>query len=421
MRTISFWLDDAPRCKDLPMNDRLPDKVDVAIVGSGYTGLSAAIELARAGASVVVLERHEIGWGASSRNGGMILCGFQRAMPSVFSRFGVSLGRELWQASLDAVSLVERIHREDGLPLETGGELLLAAKPSHREWLRRDAEWFHRELGHSVRYLCREELSSEIGSNIFHGGLCDTLGGGIHPVRFVYTLAQRAIRGGAILAENTSVRGIERAGPGFLLRLSSGTLCSSEVLLATSGYTELLVKGLKRRVIPVGSYIIVTEPLLPEVARQLSPTRRMMYDSKNFLNYFRLLPDGRLLWGGRYSLATGQDLCQSAAELRQGMLQAFPYLEGYAITHSWTGHVDVSADRMPHLGRIQGIWYALGYGGHGTAMATYLGREAARRISGTISRSPFEEIPHPAIPFYRDRTWFLPLVSAYYWWKDWTS
>lgn len=418
IRTEPLWQEECPRPADFPAAAGVPEAVDVAIVGGGYTGLSAAIALAEVGASTAVLERHGIGWGASSRNGGMALCGFQRGMPRVFRRFGESLGRELWAASLEALALVENIHREEGLPFERTGELLLAAKPSHAAGLEAEAGWFQKNLGHGVRFLHREELEGEVGTDAFPCGLLDPSGGGVQPVRLLHALARRAARSGAVLVEEAGVDGLERDGGGFILRTARGAVRAREVLIASGGYTDRLAKGLKRRLVPVGSYIISTEPLPPEVGRRLSPTRRMMYDSKNFLSYFRLLGDGRLLWGGRNNLRTDLDLLQSASSLRRAMLKVFPYLEEFRITHSWTGNVDVSADRMPHLGRLGGVRYALGYGGHGVAMALYLGREAALRMSGAKARSPFEEIPHPSIPLYRDRPWFLPLLAAYYRLKD---
>jgi glycine/D-amino acid oxidase-like deaminating enzyme len=171
----------------------------------------------------------------------------------------------------------------------------------------------------------------------------------------------------------------------------------------------------------VGSYCIVTEPLAPDLQAALSPKKRMFYDSKHFLNYFRLTPDGRLLWGGRNNLSTNLDLQESAAILQRQMVYTFPKLRDVPITHTWTGQLGLTFDLMPHIGRIEGVHYALGYGGHGLSMATYLGNEIGLLLSGQKSRSPFAEIPHNTRWFYRGWPWFIPFAAQYYRFLDWIS
>jgi glycine/D-amino acid oxidase-like deaminating enzyme len=261
-----------------------------------------------------------------------------------------------------------------------------------------------------------ERIRAEIGSTAFPGGLVEKDGGGLHPAKYVYGLACASARAGAKLCEHTTVQTIRRSArrDGFELSTTQGTFKASEVVLATNGYTGALAPEVQRRVFPVGSYMITTEPLAPELQRELSPKNRVMYSTKYFLNYFRLTPDGRMTMGGRNNLSPHLDLVESAQNLTETMVHIFPQLRGCPVTHSWTGRLGLTFDLAPHIGRVKGIYYALGYGGHGVALSGYLGKEVAELISGRIRRSPFMDIPHLTYFFYRGRPWFLPLAAAYY-------
>lgn len=432
MNTTPFWQDDFPRPDDLPVVADLPAQVDVAIIGGGYTGLNAARVLAHSGANVAVFERETIGWGASSRNGGMATPGLKQGIKTVFKWYGKERGREFWQTSLDALTLIDEIVREEELDCDWArtGYVALAYKASHLAQMQQSMAWYKENLDYTVHAVSRDELRSEIGSDAYYGGLVGELGGGIHPAKYVYGLARAAARYGALLCEGVEVTRIARRTSGFDLTTRRGVVLCSEVLVATNGYTNNLLPKLKSRIFPVGSYCIVTEPLSPELQASLSPKKRMFYDSKRFLNYFRLTADGRFLWGGRNNLSTDLDLRESAALLQAQMLESFPQLRGIGITHSWTGQLGLTFDLMPHIGRVDGVHYALGYGGHGLSMATYLGTEIGLLLSGQKSRSPFAEIPHNGRWFYplplvdtkRDgQPLFIPLAAQYYRFLDWIS
>lgn len=418
-----FWRVQYPRPNDLPVAEALPETVDVAIVGSGYTGLNAARVLAESGASVAVLERETIGWGASSRNGGMATPGIKRPIEEIFHEFGARQGRAFWRASLDAIDLLETIVTTESIDCDwrRAGHVYLAYKPSHFAAMRDHVRWFRDELGHHVTAVAPGDLRSEIGSDAFHGGLVDESSGALQPAKYVYGLARAVAERGVSLHEQVHVQNVGRAGNGFEVETGDGMLRAKYVLIATNGYTDRLVHELKPRVFPVGSYIIVTEPLSLEIQREISPKGRTFYDSKIFLNYFRLTPDGRMLWGGRNDLSTDLDLERSAENLRAQLVHTFPQLEGTPITHSWTGRLGITFDLMPHIGRIDGIDYALGYGGHGVSIATYLGTEVGKLMAGRISSSPFAEIPHPTRFFYRNEPWFVPVAARYYRFLDWLS
>ena len=411
-----------PRPADL-QSSALPRQVDVAIVGGGYTGLNAARVLKRSGASIAVLERNTVGWGASSRNGGMLTPGIKAPVHVMIDRYGLEIGRAFWQASLDAIDLVEEVVAEEKIDCDFRrcGHVGLAYKASHFDEMKKRAEWYRDVLGYETRVVEPSELRQEIGSDNYFGGRVYEYSAGIHPAKYVLGLGAALARQGVCLCEHTDVVQIKRNSRGFEVETSQGTLSAGEVLIATNGYTDMLVSRLKPRTFPVGSYIVVTEPLPAELIEELSPQGRMFYDSKHFLNYFRVTPDGRMLFGGRNNLSTDLDLMESARLLGRRMVEVFPQLADMRITHTWTGKLGMTFDLMPHIGRIDGLHYALGYCGHGVSIATYVGAEAGKLLAGEQESSPFAEIFHPTRFFYRRSPWFLPFAAWYYRFLDWVS
>jgi glycine/D-amino acid oxidase-like deaminating enzyme len=394
----------------------LPPAADVAIVGLGVTGLAAARRLAAAGREVVVLEAETLGAGASAVNGGMTTYGLKISTREALARYGERLGRELWQASLDAVDLVERIVTEESIDCghtRPGGAALGFGERDRRHFVDTRA-WMQENVDFPFDLVEGDAISTVIGSRRFSSALVDGFSAGCDPARYLYGLARSATRAGAALVEHAEVTAIGRRHAGFELATTRGWLRAGAVLLATNGYTGTWLPALRRRVVPIGSYIVTTEPLPPETAARLIPGGRMLWTSRRLLNYFRLTPDNRLLMGGRQNLNTDLDLADSARRLRATVLRFFPELQDVPLTHSWTGKLGVTFDQLPHIGRVDGMWYALGYSGHGLALGTYLGSEVGGLICGERERSPFAEIAHPTRWWYRRRPWFLPAASRLY-------
>jgi glycine/D-amino acid oxidase-like deaminating enzyme len=403
----------------------LPAKADVVVVGGGYTGVSAALRLARHGAAVTVLDGQTIGWGASSRNGGQVLTGLKHGPSELIRHFGRDRARDLYQASIKTIECVETVIAEETIDCDYArcGHLEAAFKPAHFDDLRRTQEVLARDFDHPTRLVSKAELRTELGTDFYHGALVDERSGGLHPARFMNGLALAAERAGADLHEHTPAAQIERAGGGFRVQTGRGTIQADQVFVATNGYTGRVTPQLQRRIIPVGSYIIATEPLDPELAGRLIPHRRMTFDTKNFLYYFRLSPDSRMVFGGRAAFfpATPGTVRESAGILRGDMRKVFPELAGAAVEYAWGGTLGFTFDLDPHAGQMDGMWYAMGYAGHGVAMATYLGQQMAGRILGGQACNPFEGMRFPAMPMYRGSPWFLPLAAVWYRFLDWIS
>jgi len=405
----------------------LPNKVEVAIIGGGYTGLSAARTLAKQGVNVAVLEANTIGWGASSRNGGMVLTGLKLGMQSVMKKYGQEIAKQLFQCSLESIDTVEQIVREENIDcgFRRYGHLLTANKPNHFESLREEVEFMDKEFNHRLTLLSRTDQHAEIGSDIYYGAVLDECSGGLNPAQYVSGLASAAEKAGATLHAHARVTRLERRGDHFVLETERGSLNAESVLVATSGYTSSVTSQLQKKIIPIGSFIIATEKLPDELARQLIPNGRMIFDSMHYLNYFRLW-DNRMIFGGRAAFfpETSKTIQRSAEILRREMIQVYPQLENVNIEYVWGGTLDFAFDMMAHVGEVDGLYYSLGYAGHGVAMASYLGKTVAEAIlKGTIKEHPFASFSFPGAPLglYDGRPWFLPLAGAWHKILDWVE
>jgi glycine/D-amino acid oxidase-like deaminating enzyme len=426
----NYWL----TTTEFPVTDAsrpLPETVDVAVIGAGFTGLSAARTLAKRGARVAVLESQTIGWGASSRNGGMVLTGMKLGVRKLISMYGRELVQRMYAASLATIDCVEQIVREEKIECDflRCGHLEVACKRKHFNDYERQAEIIEVNFNHKLRVVPRHELTAEIGSSIYFGGMVDEISAGCNPARYVAGLARAAMKAGAEIFEHARVGEIQRetrqGEMGWRISTSRGPLWAHEVFVATSGYTGAATPALQMKIIPIGSFIITTEILPKALAQELSPRNRMIYDSKNYLYYYRLTPDRRMLFGGRAAFfpENDQTIRRSADILRRGMIGVYPQLADARVEYVWGGTLDFAFDIMPHAGQIDGMYYALGYAGHGVAMATYQGQKIAELMAGDKPENPFVGIPFPGAPLglYKGNPWFLPLAGAWYKVLDWVS
>lgn len=426
---LNYWLTTVQM--PTPPPQPLPDTADVAVIGAGFTGLSAALALAKRGAKVVVLESETIGWGASSRNGGMVLTGLKLGVNQLISTYGRDLTRRMYAASLGTVSCVERLVKDENIACDLArtGHLEVACKQAHFDDYARQVEVIAREFNHHLRIVPRGELRAEIGSDIYYGGMVDEISVGLNPASYVAGLAAAALRAGAQICERAKLERIQpqsrNGAPGFQLTTSQGSLRARNVFVGTSGYTGAATPALRKKIIPIGSFIITTAVLPDDLARELSPRNRQIYDSKNYLYYYRLTPDNRLLFGGRAAFfpETDQTIRKSAEILRRGMIDVYPQLRDTQVEYVWGGTLDFCFDIMPHAGQTDGIYFALGYAGHGVAMATWQGQKMAEWIAEGKTDNPFAEIPFPGAPLglYNGKPWFLPFAGAYYKVLDWIS
>jgi glycine/D-amino acid oxidase-like deaminating enzyme len=420
-----FWHDTTQMPGDDTLEE-LPAKSDGVVVGGGIPGLAAALQLARRGASVTVLEAQTIGWGASSRNGGMALTGLKLDAAVVEKRYGVELTRQLFDDSIASLVTVERIVQRENITCEfaRSGHLLVANKPAHYEALQNEAEWYAQHFNHITRTIPRNELHSEIGSDVYHGGLVDETSAGLNPAQYVVGLAKAAERAGARLCPNARLGRIERSATGYKLYSERGETTAEKVLVTTGGYTSSATPILQRRIIPIGSYIIATSPITTELRHELIPHDRMVFDYRHFLNYYRFSADNRMIFGGRAAFfpETASSIRNSAEILRKEMIYVFPQLKETAVEYAWGGTLDFAFDLMPHAGQLNGLYYALGFAGHGVALGSHLGTIMADAIlDDKVAELPYNAYPFPEAPLglYNGKAWFLPLIGLWHRILDW--
>jgi glycine/D-amino acid oxidase-like deaminating enzyme len=393
----------------------LPDSAEVVVIGGGYAGVSAARELARRGARVTLIEARTLGWGASTRNGGIVHPGYKWGPRELLARYGDETGRLLYQETLESYDLVKRLIADEAIDCDFRevGQLELAYAPSHVPELAHARDGLA-SVGVEASVIPRDRLREEIGSDAYYGGLVVELSGLLHPGRYLAGLVTAADRAGADLHERVRARSIRRQADGrFVVETDRGAILAGEVIVATNGYTDGVAPALRRRVMPIGSYIIASEPLPEDLARELSPKGRAFFDTKNFLFYWHVSADRRMIFGGRASfLPTSID--RTAAILHRGLLEVHPQLAGYRIEYAWGGNVGFTFDRMPHAGRMDGVTYAVGCCGTGVALMTNLGTRLGGWLAGdeppALARLRFPLVPAP----FEGRPWFLPIVGEWY-------
>lgn len=421
MKFAPYWLDTAPAFT-AGATSPVTGHYDVAVIGAGLTGLSAATRLARSGANVLVLDAGAVVGEASGRNGGQCNTGLAADYTALIERFGITKARQLHTAYAASVNDLEGLAAEEHIDcgFRRCGKLKLASKPAHLDGLSRAHELMNGKFDADTRLFNAHEIRDEIESNAFHGGLLMPDAAQLHVGRFGIGLAKAAARHGATIHEQTPLTGIERFRERYQLTTPCGQATATEVVLATGASRQGPLGWFRRRLVPVGSFIVVTEVLGRDTIDRFLKYRRNYVTSRLIGNYLRATPDNRLLFGGRarFSMSGGKADQKAGAILRHGIYKTFPELGDVTIDYCWGGLVDMTRDRLPRAGRRHGIHYAMGYSGHGVQMSVYMGGVIADQLLGQGDRNPWADLDWPAIPGHLGTPWFLPAVGAWYRIKD---
>lgn len=417
MKFLSYWHDTAPVFSGAAQGP-VEGHYDVAVIGGGFTGLAAARQFAKAGTRVVVLEAERVGAGASGRNGGHLNNGLAHSYLSAKAELGKERAIALYKALDDSVDTIEALVAEEGIDcnFRRAGKLKLASKPQHFEALARNFEALHAEVDPDTALLSSADLKSEIGSP-FHGAMLSKKSAMMHMGRYVVGLAEAARRHGAVIHEDAAVIAQGKNGARHSLQTRRGTVTADQVFVATGAYTTPNFGFFRRRIIAVGSFIIATRPLTDAEVAATMPGNRTCVNTMNIGNYFRLSPDNRLIFGGRARFSATSDQrsdAKSGEILQESLARIFPQLANVEIDYCWGGLVDMTKDRYPRAGYHDGLWYAMGYSGHGAQLSTHLGMVMADAILGKSDRNPLKGLDWPAVPGHFGKPWFLPLVGMYY-------
>ncbi len=415
-KTDPYWWEAIER--ETEADPEFAESYDAVVVGAGLTGASTARTLAKNGASVLVLDAEPPGFGASTRNGGMIGEGHRVPLAQMAKRYGLETAQALLrEIYIEPLNFAKKTIAEEGLDCDfkTHGRF-------RGQWSKQEYDSTARSLDElreiapiNVEMVPRERQRDEVGSDLYSGGLLLHDHGGLHPGKYTNELVRAARQAGARVCGNTRVTGVKPAGSGFEVSTPSGMVRAQSVLMATNGYTAPAFSWLKRRIIPAKAFVMATEELPPETIDEIMPGRRMVVETRSRHCYFRLSPDEkRLIIGGRVALS---DISQDAAVagLCRLMRQIFPQLAAVKPTHCWRGTLGFTFSFLPHLGQHDGVWHAMGYSGSGNGMAPYLGHKAALNMMGLQGReTAFTKTALETRVWHRGRAWFLPFAHALY-------
>ncbi|MCH8336486.1 MAG: FAD-binding oxidoreductase [Proteobacteria bacterium] len=417
IKETPFWWEAAPRPEETA--PELPGEVDVLIVGGGFSGLCTARVLAQAGKSVLVCEAGFTGYGASTRNGGMLGPSFHKlGVKGLTARYGIERTHAILKQSIGFVDFVKTLSEAEDIDCDfhRSGRFRCASRPAHYEQMARELESLIETTGVDAEMIPAARVREEIGSDRFHGGVRYHIDGGLHPGKYHDGLIRVVRAAGAIFAPQTEVTNLQRNANGHRVSTTRGNVDAGQVAVCTNGYTGDLTPWFRRRLLPIRSAMIATEPLTPELMQRLMPTRRMYGDSRRVMAYYRPSPDGqRILFGGR-AAGPGDRPAKNARDLRNMMLDVFPELDKTRITHSWSGLVAYTFDHVPHLGEQDGLFYAMGYCGSGVARSSFFGTKLGHKMLGNEEegRTAFDDLSFETRPFYSGNPWFLPALIRWH-------
>lgn len=414
-----YWWEQVPR-PILP--DRaLPKTVDVAVIGAGYTGLHAALQTARGGRTTIVFDAEDAGWGCSTRNGGQISTSIKPSFEQLARRHGSQRAFEILKEGQRSLDWIADFVRSEAIDCDFGQVGRFHAAHNAAQYKALGARIASQPKGLEVDafMLTRAQQRSELGSDAYWGGVVYTRHCSVDPARYHQGLLERVLSAGAQLAPNCAVTAIEKQGALFRISTPRGSVVARDVVVATNGYTGGLTPWLQRRVIPIGSYMIATEALPEGMMDSLIPNNRIVSDTRRVVYYYRASPDRRrILFGGRVSYHE-TDPRVSGPKLHADMVQIFPQLRDTRVSHSWCGFVAYTFDELMHLGKRDGLHYAMGYCGAGVGTSSYFGMRLGQQVLGLAEgRTALDGLAFETRPFYTGNPWFLAPSVAYYRWRD---
>ena len=396
--------------------------VDVCVIGGGFTGISSALHLAERGYDVVLLEGERVGWGASGRNGGQICTAYNKSMATIEQLVGKDGAQAMWQVELDSKEMIrERVERHNIDCDLRWGYLHAAAKPSHMTWVNDTHDEWQRYGYTDTAVYDKQQLEEHLQSKIYHGALWEKNAGHLHPLNYALGLARAAKEAGVRIFEDTRALSLEK-GSTVSVKTDKGSVRAKFLVAAGNAYLGNMIPKLHRRVMPVGSFIIATEPLGAERASALIPNNDAVSCTNNIVDYYRLSVDGRMLFGGRANYS-GYEPADLFAAVRPRMLNVFPQLADARLDYAWGGNLAITLDRLPHVGSLEGnIFFAHGYSGHGVAHTGICGKLIAQAIAGTAEQfDVMAKIRHQPFPGGPIRMPMLALGMMYYKMRDFLS
>ncbi|TAL85947.1 MAG: FAD-binding oxidoreductase [Candidimonas sp.] len=419
----SVWAATANRRSELPS---LKGDIDteVAIIGGGYSGLSTAHHLSKSGIDCVIIEANDVGWGASGRNGGMAVLRYKMGYSALVTQYGDEIAARLYQLILDAVDTLESTVRDYHIDCDFARYGHITAANGHKNlaMLEADVAWLSRNRkDHAVSMLDRDQMLKQVGTSVYPGGYLDPRSAGIHPLNYARGLAAGLSNKGIPIYVGSPVSSIKREAADITLTTHAGRVRAKKLVIATNAYTDLRQLGvnLSRRIIPVSTSVLTTASLSPALASQILSAGHLVTDTRHLVNYFRMLPGNRLLYGGRGDI-TGKESLDIYQGLYRMLGKTFPSLSEVAIEFRWSGKVAVTMDDFPHFGCLEDrIFYAIGYGGRGVALTNLLGKLLAGLVQGeSIDAGPLNSSRFGPIPFHRWRIPGMQAIAGYYWLLD---
>ncbi len=418
-KTTPYWWEETPR-PELSQHE-MPAEADVVIIGAGYTGLSAALQTSRGGRHTVVLDADDVGWGCSTKNGGQISTSIKPTYQELASKYGAERAFNILKEGHNALTWIGDFVTGEKIDchFKIAGKFIGAHNPVQYEQLGKNIDSQQKGLESEAYLIPRAEQHTELDSDMYHGGAVFPKFASLDPARFHQGLLKRVLEAQVTIQGHCPATDVVRDGDHFRVTTAKGPIRARNVIVATNGYTGSITPWLRRRIIPIGSYVIATEPLQPGQMDRLIPRDRIIGDTRRMVFYYRASPDRqRIVFGGRVSHNETDPLI-SGPKLHAKMVEIFPELSQTRISHSWAGFVGYTFDKLAHIGNYDGVHYSMGYCGSGVSMASYLGMRIGQQVLGVgEGQTAFDNLNFQTRPFYNGTPWFLSASIGYFRWLD---